>query len=261
MSAYTSDRMPDRMPGCISIRLVRAPALSHITPPKVTSLHGHATSRKSHQVSKSHITSTQTAWPRNFTNMREDKENLVNVWKSIAQMPVAYKQVACFAHQIPMATHVSTASKGYKQIHFNVGIYIARMSLEYNQVACFAHQIPMATHVSPASKGYKQIHFNVGICVARIVGIQSSCMCFTLVPHGQAGFNSIKRIYVNPLQCWHLHCADVPSIQSDHLLFLSSNIQLSIRLREAFASLREAFARLTGGHTQIHRGTPWAFTR
>ena len=37
-----------------------------------------------------------------------------------------------------MATHVSTASKGCKQIHFNVGIYIARMSLAYNQVACFS---------------------------------------------------------------------------------------------------------------------------
>ena len=77
---------------------VRAPALSHITPPKVTSLHGHATSRKSHQVSKSHITSTQTAWPRVFTNMRQNEENLVNVWNSLAQMPLEYNQVAFFAH-------------------------------------------------------------------------------------------------------------------------------------------------------------------
>ena len=78
--------------------LVRAPALSHITPPKVTSLHGHATSRKSHQVSKSHITSTQTAWPRVFTNMRQNDENLVNAWNSIAQMPLEYNQVTLFAH-------------------------------------------------------------------------------------------------------------------------------------------------------------------
>ena len=41
-----------------------------------------------------------------------------------------------------MATHVSTASKEYKQIHFNVGIYIARMSLACNQAACFAHSDP-----------------------------------------------------------------------------------------------------------------------
>ena len=79
-----------------------------------------------------------------------------------------------------MATQVSTASKGYMQIHVNVGIYIARMSLAYSQITCFSRR---------------------------------------------------------------------------------QNIQLSSRLREAFASLREAFARLTGGqvHTQFHRGTPWEF--
>ena len=78
--------------------VIRAPALSHITPPKVASLHGHATSRKSHQVSKSHITSTQTAWPRVFTNMRQNDENLVNAWNSIAQLPLEYNQVTLFAH-------------------------------------------------------------------------------------------------------------------------------------------------------------------
>ena len=36
-----------------------------------------------------------------------------------------------------MATQVSTASKGYMQIHVNVGIYIARMSLAYSQITCF----------------------------------------------------------------------------------------------------------------------------
>ena len=80
---------------------LRAAALSHITPPKVTSLHGHASSRKSHQVAKSHITSTQTPWPRTLTNMRQDEKNikqLVNVWVSIAQMSLAYNQVACFSH-------------------------------------------------------------------------------------------------------------------------------------------------------------------
>ena len=55
---------------------VRAPARSHITPPTVTSLHGHATSRRSHQVSRSHITSTQSAWPRVFTYMRQNQENI-----------------------------------------------------------------------------------------------------------------------------------------------------------------------------------------
>ena len=71
--------------------------------------------------------------------MRQNEENLANVWNSIAQVPLEYNQLACFAHKIPMATHVSTASKGYKQIHFNVDIYIARMSLAYNLAACFSH--------------------------------------------------------------------------------------------------------------------------
>ena len=158
-----------------------------------------------------------------------------------------------------MATHVSTASKGYKQIHFN--IYIARMSWHTIKSHVLHTRSPWPRTFHQHQKDINKSTSTLVFALRGCRGIQSSCMCFTLVPHGQAGFNSIKRIYVNPLQCWYLHCADVPSIQSDHLLFLSSNIQLSSRLREAFASLREAFARLTGGHTQIHRGTPWAFTR
>ena len=112
-----------------------------------------------------------------------------------------------------MATRVSTASKGYKQIHFNDCIYIARMSLAYNQVECF----------------------------------------FTLVPHGHAGVNSIKKIYVNPLQCWYLRCADVPnSIQSDHLLFLSSK---KYNCLVGSARLSRVYARPSRG-SRVDRYTP-----
>ena len=110
-----------------------------------------------------------------------------------------------------MATQVSTTSQGYKRIQVNLGIYIARIFLTYNQITCFACRIPMTTQVSTASKGYKQIQVNVGIYIADITG-----MSFVF----------------NQITCY-------------------SFIQFSRRVREAFASLREAFARLTDG-----QGTP-----
>ena len=48
--------------------------------------------------------------------------------------------------------------------------------------------------------------------------IQSSHIFCTLDPHGHARFNSIKRMYANPLHCWYLHCADVVGIQSSRML-------------------------------------------
>ena len=138
-------------------------------------------------------------------------KKIVNVGISLAQMSLAYNQVVCFSHKIRMATQVSTASQGYKLIQVNVGIYIARMFLTYSQITCFSCRIPMTTQVSTASKGYKQIQVNVGIYIADIAGMSFAYSQIT--------------------------CC--------------SSIQLSRRLREAFASLREAFARLTGG-----QGTP-----
>ena len=135
----------------------------------------------------------------------------VNVNIDIARMSLTYSQITCFSCKIPMATQVSTASKGYKRIQVNVCIYIARVSLTYSQITCFSCRIPMATQVSTASKGYKQIQVDVGIYIADIAGMSFAC-------------------------------SQIPCC---------SSIQLSRRLREAFASLREAFARLTGG-----QGTP-----
>ena len=68
-----------------------------------------------------------------------------------------------------MTTQVSTASKGYKQIHFNVGIYIAGMSFAYSQITCFSCRTPMVTQVSTASPGYKQIYFNMCIYITALI--------------------------------------------------------------------------------------------
>ena len=64
----------------------------------------------------------------------------------------------------------------------------------------------MVAQVSTASEGYKQNPLpDWYLHCTDIAGIQSSRMSCTLDPHGQLGFNSIKGIEANPLQCWYLH--------------------------------------------------------
>ena len=167
-------------------------------------------------------------------------------------MSLTYSQITCFSCKIPMATQVSTASKGYKRIQVKVNIYIARMSLTYSQITCFSCKIPMATQVSTASKGYKRIQVNVGIYIARVSLTYSQITCFscripmaTQVSTASKGYKQIHvdvGIYIADIAGMSFACSQTTCC---------SSIQLSRRLREAFASLREAFARLTGG-----QGTP-----